>query len=41
VLTPEDPMEKYEDPVYDSSLLDKIPDEYKDYTLEKLVGNRN
>lgn len=40
VLTPEDPMEKYEDPVYDSSLLDKIPDEYKDYTLEKLVGNR-
>ena len=33
-------MEKYEDPVYDPSLLDKIPDEYKDYTLEKLVGNR-
>lgn len=40
VMTPEDPMEKYEDPVYDPSLLDKIPDEYKDYTLEKLVGNR-
>ncbi|XP_078317128.1 regulator of G-protein signaling 22-like isoform X5 [Crassostrea virginica] len=40
VLTPEDPMEGYEDPVYDETLLEKIPEEFRDFTLEKLVHNR-
>ncbi|KAL4236453.1 GTPase activator [Mactra antiquata] len=39
VSTP-DVMEGYEDPVYDEALIDNIPDEFKDYTLEKLVHNR-
>lgn len=39
VSTP-DVMEGYEDPVYDEALLDNIPEEFKDYTLEKLVHNR-
>ncbi|XP_064604416.1 regulator of G-protein signaling 22-like isoform X3 [Liolophura sinensis] len=40
VLTPEDPMEGYEDPVYDESLLEKIPEEFRDYSLDKLIHNR-
>lgn len=40
VLTPDDPMEGYEDPVYDETLLEKIPEEFRDFTLEKLVHNR-
>ncbi|XP_052256163.1 regulator of G-protein signaling 22-like isoform X3 [Dreissena polymorpha] len=39
ISTP-DIMEGYEDPVYDETLLANIPDEFKDYTLEKLVHNR-
>lgn len=33
-------MEGYEDPVYDEALIENIPEEFKDYTLEKLVHNR-
>ncbi|KAK6179499.1 hypothetical protein SNE40_011844 [Patella caerulea] len=40
VLTPDDPMGGYEDPVYDPSLLDKIPEEFIDLSLEKLIHNR-
>ncbi|XP_060585737.1 regulator of G-protein signaling 22-like isoform X3 [Ruditapes philippinarum] len=39
VSTP-DVMEGYEDPVYDEALIENIPEEFKDYTLEKLVHNR-
>ena len=39
-LTPDDPMAGYQDPVYDLRLLEKIPDEFKDYSLDKLVHNR-
>ncbi|WAR24165.1 RGS22-like protein [Mya arenaria] len=39
VSTP-DVMEGYEDPAYDETLLSNIPEEFKDYTLEKLVHNR-
>ena len=38
--TPDDPMAGYQDPVYDPSLLERIPNEFKDYSLEKLVHNR-
>ncbi|XP_046585614.1 LOW QUALITY PROTEIN: regulator of G-protein signaling 22-like [Haliotis rubra] len=40
VLTPDDPMEGFEDPVYDESLLENIPPDFRDYTLEKLIHNR-
>ncbi|KAL3869360.1 hypothetical protein ACJMK2_042052 [Sinanodonta woodiana] len=40
VLTPDDPMEGYSDPVYDESLLEQISEDFRDYTLEKLVHNR-
>ncbi|ESO87501.1 hypothetical protein LOTGIDRAFT_235002 [Lottia gigantea] len=40
VLTPDDPMGGYEDPVYDPSLFDQIPDDFVDLSLEKLVHNR-
>lgn len=33
-------MDGYQDPVYDESLLERIPPEYRDFTLEKLVRNR-
>ena len=33
-------MEGYEDPVYDENIIKKIPEEYQNYTLEKLVHNR-
>lgn len=33
-------MEGYEDPVYDDSLLEKIPEEFRNFSLEKLVKNR-
>ena len=33
-------MEGYQDPVYDDSLMEKIPDEFREFTLEKLVHNR-
>ena len=33
-------MAGYQDPVYDPSLLSRIPIEFKDYSLEKLVHNR-
>ncbi|XP_064626526.1 regulator of G-protein signaling 22-like isoform X3 [Lineus longissimus] len=39
-LTPDDPMEGYEDPVYDPILLDRIPEEFREFTLDKLVHNR-
>jgi hypothetical protein len=39
-LTPDDPMEGYEDPVYDLILLDRIPEEFREFTLDKLVHNR-
>ncbi|XP_060077454.1 regulator of G-protein signaling 22-like [Ylistrum balloti] len=40
VITPDDPMEGYEDPVYDENLINNIPDEFKDHSLDKLVHNR-
>lgn len=33
----EDPMENFEDPVYDESLLEGIPEEFREFTLEKIV----
>lgn len=33
-------MDGYLDPVYDPTLMDKIPDEFKEFSLEKLVHNR-
>lgn len=33
-------MGGYQDPVYDDALLEQIPEEFKDYTLEQLVHNR-
>ncbi|ELU18295.1 hypothetical protein CAPTEDRAFT_185777 [Capitella teleta] len=38
--TPDDPMEGYQDPIYDETLIDQIPPEFRDFTLEKLVRNR-
>ena len=35
-----DMMEGYHDPVYEEALLQNIPEQFKDYTLEKLVHNR-
>ncbi|XP_041356675.1 regulator of G-protein signaling 22-like isoform X3 [Gigantopelta aegis] len=40
ILALEDPMEGYKDPVYDESLFEKIPEEFRDMTLEQLVHNR-
>ena len=39
-VTPDDPMAGYQDPVYDESLLENIPEDFRDYSLEKLVHNR-
>ncbi|KAH9499861.1 hypothetical protein Btru_076784, partial [Bulinus truncatus] len=39
-LTPDDPMEGYKDPVYDDSILQRIPPEFKHWTLDKLIHNR-
>uniref|UniRef100_A0A2C9JRT5 RGS domain-containing protein n=2 Tax=Biomphalaria glabrata TaxID=6526 RepID=A0A2C9JRT5_BIOGL len=39
-LTPDDPMEGYKDPVYDDSVLQRIPSEFKHWTLDKLIHNR-
>ena len=33
----EDPMENFEDPEYDETLFDKIPEDFRDFTLEKIV----
>ena len=33
-------MEGYKDPQYDETLLEKIPEEFRDMTLEQLVHNR-
>ena len=33
-------MEGYHDPVYDAALIKNIPEQFKDYTLEKLIHNR-
>ena len=33
-------MEGYEDPIYDETLMEKIPEEFREYSLEKLVHNR-
>ena len=33
-------MLKYKDPVYDESIIEAIPDEFKGYTLRKLIRNR-
>ncbi|GFN79075.1 regulator of G-protein signaling 22 [Plakobranchus ocellatus] len=39
-LTPDDPMEGYVDPVYDESVLERIPERFRDWTLDKLLHNR-
>ena len=33
-------MEDYKDPVYDDTLLEKVAEEFKDWSIEKLVHNR-
>ena len=33
-------MMGYQDPIYDDSLLESIPEEFRDFSLEKLVHNR-
>ena len=33
-------MEDYKDPVYDEAILEKVPEEFKEWSLEKLVHNR-
>ena len=33
-------MEGYEDPVYDEALWDKLPSEFREWNLDKLVHNR-
>jgi hypothetical protein len=33
-------MEGYEDPVYDESLWERLPPEFQDWNLDKLVHNR-
>lgn len=33
-------MKGYQDPVYDDTLMEHIPPEFRDFTLEKLVHNR-
>ena len=38
--TPDEDQEEYKDPVYDEGLLLKVPEEFRDWTLEKLVHNR-
>lgn len=30
-------MENFEDPVYDESLLDDIPEEFKEFSLDKII----
>ncbi|OWF36346.1 Regulator of G-protein signaling 22 [Mizuhopecten yessoensis] len=40
VITPDNPMDGYEDPVYDENLINNIPDEFKEQSLDKLVHNR-
>ncbi|CAL1544272.1 unnamed protein product [Lymnaea stagnalis] len=39
-LTPDDPMEGYKDPVYDDSILQRVPAEFREWSLDKLVHNR-
>ncbi len=38
--SPDDPMAGYQDPVYDETVFDRIPEEFQDYSLENLVHNR-
>lgn len=33
----EDPMENFEDPVYDESLMDEVPEDFRDFTLDKII----
>ena len=33
----EDPMENFEDPVYDEALFDEIPEEFREFSLEKVI----
>ena len=40
VEIPEETLDGYQDPVYDETLWDKIPQEFRDYSLDKLVRNR-
>ncbi|XP_023933546.1 regulator of G-protein signaling 22 isoform X1 [Lingula anatina] len=39
-LVDEEPTEGYQDPVYDESLWEKIPEEFRDFSLSNLVYNR-
>ncbi|KAL8596666.1 hypothetical protein ACOMHN_032608 [Nucella lapillus] len=38
--TPDEPMDGYEDPVYDPGVWEGVPEEFREYSLEKLVHNR-
>lgn len=38
--TPEQAADGQDDPVYDPAVWDEVPEEFHDYTLEKLVHNR-
>lgn len=33
----EDPMANFEDPIYDEALFDAVPEDFKDFTLEKVL----
>jgi len=33
----EDPMENFEDPVYDESLLEAVPEDFRDFSLDKII----
>lgn len=39
-LTPDDPMEGYIDPVYDDSVLSRIPEKFKGYNMDLLAQNK-
>ncbi|XP_076441403.1 regulator of G-protein signaling 22-like isoform X3 [Babylonia areolata] len=39
-LTPDEPMDGYEDPVYDPAVWEAVPEDFRDFSLEKLVHNR-
>ncbi|BFY99466.1 hypothetical protein BsWGS_02506 [Bradybaena similaris] len=39
-LTPDDPMEGYVDPVYDDSILQMLPEEFRNWNMAKLAQNK-
>ncbi|CAG5132718.1 unnamed protein product, partial [Candidula unifasciata] len=39
-LTPDDPMEGYIDPVYDDSILQRVPEQFANWNMAKLAQNK-